>query len=93
MLWDVSGHCGLPLCPPGKIAADNGDSERPPKRPLRTWTSSKGGATVEARLVRCLAGKVLLERADGTTLEVPVDRLSDADRDYIDSQFPDSRGP
>jgi len=50
---------------------------------LRTWTDSSGKFTIEAELVRAVDGVVTLKEADGSTIQVPIDRLSQADRDLV----------
>ena len=52
------------------------------KAPLRTWTSSVG-SKIEARLIRKKRDSVTLEKADGSSLKVPLDKLSKADQDYV----------
>lgn len=54
----------------------------------RTWTSNDGMFSIDAVLTGVVAGKVQLKKSDGTTLEVPLDKLSDADRAYIKARFP-----
>lgn len=51
------------------------------KRVMRTWTS--GQFTIEAKFLSVTAGQVKLEKADGSTIDVPLERLSDADREWI----------
>ena len=55
------------------------------KTPLRTWKSTFG-SKIEARLVRKKRDSVTLEKADGSKLTVPLEKLSKADQDYVDSQ-------
>ncbi len=50
---------------------------------LRTWQDVTGKFSIEAALVRAGAGKVTLRKANGTTIEVPLEKLSEADRDYL----------
>jgi len=50
---------------------------------LRTWTDSSGRFTIEAEMVRSANGVVTLKKADGRTIDVPIDRLSQADRDFL----------
>lgn len=52
----------------------------------RTWTSADGSKQVEAQFVEAQQGKVTLRRADGRTVTVPIDSLSEADRDFISRQ-------
>jgi len=52
----------------------------------RTWTD-RGGRKVEADLVAVVNGKVRIKRAsDGKNFDVPIDRLSDADQAFVESQ-------
>ncbi len=64
------------LTPPG----DGLPEDRNQLAPLRTWTDDTGQFTIRARLVRVEDGKVHLQREDGRTITVPLDRLSKADR-------------
>lgn len=49
----------------------------------RTWTSSGGNFTIEADFVGFSEGKVSLRKADGKQIEVPLDKLSEADRRWV----------
>ncbi|MDZ7617548.1 MAG: SHD1 domain-containing protein, partial [Patescibacteria group bacterium] len=49
----------------------------------RTWTDTTGTYRIEAEFVDVVEGKVHLKRADGSVIAVPLDKLSDADRDHI----------
>jgi S1-C subfamily serine protease len=50
---------------------------------VRTWKSAKGNYSLEAELLELQPdGKVRLKRKNGTTVEVPLDRLSPADQKY-----------
>ena len=49
---------------------------------IRTWTSTFG-SKIEARLVRRSGDSVILEKADGKSLTVPMDKLSKDDQDYV----------
>jgi hypothetical protein len=49
-------------------------------RPLRTWTDATGQFRIEARLIDVSDGVVNLEKADGETLKVPLEKLSAADQ-------------
>ena len=53
------------------------------KAPLRTWKSTFG-SKIEARLVRKKKDSVILEKADGSKLTVPLKKLSEADQAYVD---------
>lgn len=53
-------------------------------RPIkRTWTDSSGQFQIEAELVEVKEGQVTLKKADGSTVILPIDKLSEADRDFI----------
>lgn len=51
----------------------------------RKWTDNSGSFSVEAELVEQRDKEVVLKAADGTSMVVPLDRLSTADRDYLKS--------
>jgi outer membrane protein assembly factor BamB len=53
------------------------------KAKWRTWTDSTGEHKVEAKFNGVISGKVKLLKADGTALEVPLEKLSDEDREWI----------
>ena len=55
------------------------------KTPLRTWTSTFG-SKIEARLIRKKNDSVILEKSDGSSLTVPLRKLSKDDQDYVDEQ-------
>ena len=49
----------------------------------RTWKDTTGKFSVEAELVEQTDQAVVLKRADGSTITVPIARLSDADRQFL----------
>ncbi len=51
--------------------------------PLRTWTDSTGNFKIEAKFVAVEETEVVLAREDGSTLRVPLERLSEADQNYV----------
>src|SRR6478736_2549048 len=51
----------------------------------RTWTDRGGKFTVEATFVELHNGTVGLLRADGKRIDVPLEKLSDADAKYVHS--------
>ena len=53
----------------------------------RTWTDSTGKFKVKATLVDLLDDKVQLQREDGKTVEVPLERLSAEDREAAKAIF------
>ena len=50
---------------------------------LREWNDNTGQFSVQAEFVDAKDGQVILKKADGKTIEVPLDRLSSADREYV----------
>jgi SLA1 Homology Domain 1 (SHD1) protein len=52
----------------------------------RTWTDATGQYTLEADLVAADDKTVVLQRADHELAAVPIDQLSDKDREYLKSQ-------
>lgn len=49
----------------------------------RTWTDVTGQFSVEAEFVGAAAGIVALRKDNGSTIKVPIEKLSDPDRQYI----------
>ena len=56
-----------------------------PAGKMRTWTS-QSGRTLEAKLISAQGDTVMVETADGTTLEFSRAHLSEADTDYLRSR-------
>lgn len=54
---------------------------------FREWRSAEGDFSVTARLDQYVAGVVTLEREDGGSVEVPEEKLSEDDRQYITEEF------
>jgi hypothetical protein len=52
--------------------------------PSRRWSDNSGQFQVQARLLLILDGKVRLLKESGRTTTVPTERLSDADRAYVE---------
>ncbi|MGI9516531.1 MAG: SHD1 domain-containing protein [Pirellulaceae bacterium] len=67
----------------GELNPDAPALQSPPEEALRTWSDASGHYSVEARLVKVEGDKVHLEKADGTTVQVPIERLSESDRRYL----------
>jgi hypothetical protein len=75
---------GLPVAPTESAQPVTALTEGPPPEPnLRTWTSA-GGHTVEAELHSTTGDKVKLMRRNGRVMTVTIDRLSPADKKFID---------
>jgi hypothetical protein len=53
---------------------------------LRTWTDSTGRFKIEGKLKSHVGGKVVLERRDGSLVEIELKKLSDADQKLIEEQ-------
>ncbi len=51
----------------------------------RTWTDRTGKFKVDAKLVEKTNNEVILESADGKRVTVPIDRLSETDQDFIET--------
>ncbi len=51
----------------------------------RKWTSANGKFTVQAELVTVKGEQVELRKADGETIEVPLEKLSEADQRYVNA--------
>src|SRR4249919_560298 len=49
----------------------------------RVWTDSTGKYSIEADLIAFNDATVVLQRADHQLGQVPIDKLSQADRDYL----------
>lgn len=50
---------------------------------MRLWTDNTGKFSIEAELVEVKQDSVVLKKASGSTVNVPLSRLSDADREYL----------
>lgn len=53
---------------------------------MRSWKST-AGTSIEARATALVDGKVSLETADGRKLEVPMEKISEADQAFVKSHF------
>ncbi|GAB6188180.1 SHD1 domain-containing protein [Thermopirellula anaerolimosa] len=53
---------------------------------VRTWKDKTGKFSIRAELVESDGTTVKLKRADGKVISVPVDRLSDQDRQFLEAQ-------
>lgn len=51
----------------------------------RQWTDRTGEFTIDAKFVSLKDGKVYLEKPDGSVIGVPVERLSSADHQFLES--------
>ena len=62
-------------------------ADTPEKFRMRTWTDPTGRYSVDARFLELVEGNVRLERADGRTVRLPLERLSVPDQRYIANTF------
>lgn len=51
----------------------------------RKWTDNTGKFSIEAELVEFQGDKVVLKKTNGTLITLSVERMSDADRQYLDT--------
>jgi hypothetical protein len=58
---------------------------------LRTWHDASGKFQTEAQFVNLTAGVVTLRKTDGTTVKVPVEKLSEGDREWIEARRRETR--
>ncbi len=58
------------------LATASGDSPR-------AWTDATGRFSIQASFVDAQDAQVRLRKADGTTISIPLDRLSEADRQFV----------
>lgn len=54
--------------------------------PARTWTDSTGKYSLDADLIAFNERDVVLQKADHQLISVPLDKLSDADRQFLESE-------
>ena len=62
-----------------EAASDESGSETP----TRTWNDATGTFSMEAQFLGVSDGKVNLKKADGKLVEIPLDKLSQEDRDFV----------
>src|SRR6476620_9228443 len=62
----------------------------PANAELRKWTARTGNFSAEAELVDVKEGNVVLKKADGTIVTVPLDHLSLADVRYVETYLRDA---
>ena len=58
---------------------------------VRTWHAATGGFKVDAELVDVREGKVQLKKSDGSTLWVPLDKLSLSDVKFVNAELAKAR--
>lgn len=65
-------------------AADPFGLDQTQELPLRTWVDNTGKYQVQARLIAVTSSAVQLLKETGSTSTVPFQRLSEADRNYVE---------
>jgi hypothetical protein len=70
--------------PANAVSSATSSDER--KNESRTWTDASGKHKIEATLTSVDDAKVTLTKADGTTVTLPLAKLSKADQDYVQKQ-------
>lgn len=64
-----------------------------PPAPIRGWSDQSGRFEIQARLIEQDESEVLLKREDGRTVKVPIDKLSEADRQYLNESKMEADNP
>ena len=64
-----------------------------PRAFAREWNDVSGKFRTQADFVALRKGKVILEKADGSIISIPLEKLSEADREYVRSQTGDKPAP
>ena len=88
----VAGSLARALAQPTSAAAPQTtlpvSEENAYPKDWRTWTDSTGKHRTEAVFREYADGMVRLRKRDGTTVQLPFEQLSDADRQYLQSREP-----
>ncbi len=66
-----------------QAAARERERQQAEARRTRTWTSANGQFTITAKFIKAFGGNVTLEKDGGEQITLPLDKLSDADRDWL----------
>jgi hypothetical protein len=53
----------------------------------RTWTTAKGARKMDAKFGGLATGTVTLIKRDGATIQVPLEKLSEADQEWINEEM------
>jgi S1-C subfamily serine protease len=69
-----------PTLPPQQVKAAASDKKATPGTALRLWASQTGKFKINARFVELKDRSVRLEKENGETVSVPLDRLSESDQ-------------
>jgi hypothetical protein len=68
------------------LAGHNMEVGKPADGDYRTWSDRTGKFDIKAKFLRASGRNVSLERYDGKVIEVPLEKLSDADRQFVERQ-------
>ncbi len=86
-LWDLSSLRKKPDSDPKEVAPGLSSQSTPPSAEdtngVRTWTDKTGKFNIQGKLLTYRAGRVQLEKEDGTTIWIRLGQLSDQDRDFV----------
>jgi hypothetical protein len=87
-IWAIFGTLLLLTPPSGAQPPQSESHEKSQLEPskFRTWTDITGKFKTEAALVGLENGKVLLKKKDGRSVALDIQRLSQADQDFVHSQ-------
>jgi hypothetical protein len=69
-----------------KVIPRNGITASVQSPDVRTWTDKSGSFSTDARFGGMANDVVTLHKADGSTVKIKVDQLSEADREWIESR-------
>ena len=84
---DFSSESGDESTNENSIVESEPDPDVLDENALRIWTTVSG-KTAEAEYVATIGGKVTLKTAKGKQLKIPMNELSDADREFIELSNP-----
>lgn len=85
----MSGRLATPLLIAIALLLPGRSSAEAAEQPgFRTWTDSTGKHQTEAAFVDYENGQVRLKKPDRTIIRIPIGNLSEADQQYVQSQYP-----
>jgi hypothetical protein len=58
-------------------------------QPIRDWTDDTGKYKTQARIVGVEKQGIMIQKSDGSTKNIPINRLSKQDQDYLNNQYAD----